>query len=159
MADDDEQSPATPKPLTVGELVEAAGTDALGRAEKTFVDAAEKAARAPLEALSESLRKTAGNLRIPISTFDAIQAPELPSYAFGPTQEVLGLRAVELEVASLREVSAASSEQIAAIVDIAVELKPALKGYARSTWWSNAILLALTLVLVVLTAVLVLRAP
>lgn len=113
--------------------------------------------------IAESLRTTAGNLRIPVSTFDVpVTRPYLSDVQMiqaGPSEEVEAMRAVELEVASLREVSAASSEQIAAIVDIADELKPALESYARSAWWSNLILLILTAVLVVLTTVIVLRTP
>jgi hypothetical protein len=162
MTEDEEESPEPPQRVTVGNLAKVIGSDKLGIPATGILDVIEAATRGQMSEIAESLRATAENLRIPIKSLDFPEPiPELTWVGPGlmrPSPEVAATRAVLGEIASLREVTAASAEQIAAIADIAAELKPALQDYTRSVGRSNLILLALTFVLVVLTVVLVVRA-
>jgi len=161
MADEAGKPPKKPRtariPITEADRsIEAMSNEELQRSMKAVVEAAEEAAKGPLAEIGRALKESADKLRIPISQADLPRFE--PGIFVGPPPEIVATNRVREEVARLREVSAATSDQIRALVVIASELKPALEDYTRHVRRSNTILLVLTVVLVVLTGVLVFRA-
>jgi hypothetical protein len=122
----------------------------------------------PQSALGDSLRAMADQLRVDIPTVDysnlvptvdmpdfeaAIHPPEMALLDIGPSAEARAAWEIQAEVASLREVTATMAETVAAIADIANDLKPALTAYAQGAQSSATVLTRLTWALVGLTAV------
>ena len=119
----------------------------------------------PQSELGNSLRAMADQLRVPIDlpNFEAmISPPDLAALDIGPSAEARAAWEIREEVSSLREVTATMATTVAAIADMANDLKPALTDYAASAersatiqtrlTWANV---ALAVVIAVLTGVLV----
>lgn len=113
----------------------------------------------PESELGKSLRAMADQLRVPAIDFSNYEPAILD---IGPSPEAKAAWEIREEVSSLREVTATMAATVAAIADIANDLKPSLTDYAVGAQKSATIqtrltwaLVGLTVVIAILTGVLV----